>query len=376
MKKIKVDYDQKYLKICVYAGLTVIGVVLILCMLYLTSDLWLMIWNLFKSILRPVVLGGIFCYLLTPVVNRFEKSLRADGMDKIARPVAVFLGVLLTVGIISAIIGVVVFTMYRSLSEFDINNLQSLAEYAEREFAAVYRVFENMLSGILPDVTKLSSVVRTIIIALRRAGSGILFGVIFGVYFLLDQGTIKNYWSRVIHLIAGEKYDTTAKIFLHDANVVFSGYIRGQFIDASCVGTLTSLAMAIVGVPNAIVIGVLTGVGNLIPYVGPVVGYVTLIVVCVASGAWMKLAFGAVILAVVLFVDGNIINPKLLSSNIKIHPLLVIAALIGGGVIGGFVGMIVAVPIAALAKVQLDRYLDKKERHLKEALMAEPDEGE
>ena len=65
-----------------------------------------------------------------------------------------------------------------------------------------------------------------------------------------------------------------------------------------------------------------------------------------------------------MLVDGNLINPRLLSNNIKIHPLLVVAALIGGGALGGIVGMIVAVPVAALLKVQLDHYLDKKEREV------------
>ena len=86
--------------------------------------------------------------------------------------------------------------------------------------------------------------------------------------------------------------------------------------------------------------------------------------ICLSSGAYVKLAIGAVCLALILFVDGNILNPKLLSNNIKIHPLLVILALIGGGAIGGFVGMIVGVPIAALIKLQLDRYLDSKEATL------------
>ena len=60
-------------------------------------------------------------------------------------------------------------------------------------------------------------------------------------------------------------------------------------------------------------------------------------------------------------VDGNIINPRLLSDNVEVHPLLVVAALLAGGAIGGFVGMLVAVPVAALLKLQFDRYLERKE---------------
>ena len=68
------------------------------------------------------------------------------------------------------------------------------------------------------------------------------------------------------------------------------------------------------------------------------------------------------LMAVLLFVDGNIINPKLLSSSIEIHPLLVFAAMIAGSAVGGLLGMLVAVPLMALAKLEFDKYIDRKEK--------------
>ncbi len=103
------------------------------------------------------------------------------------------------------------------------------------------------------------------------------------------------------------------------------------------------------------------GVGNLIPYVGPIVGYLSLIVVCLLQGNISKLVIGLVILLVLMFLDGNVLNPRLLANSVKVHPLLVVAALIGGGALGGILGMLVAVPVGALIKLQFDRYLAKKE---------------
>jgi hypothetical protein len=165
-------------------------------------------------------------------------------------------------------------------------------------------------------------------------------------------------------VLSGNTSHAGLKRFLADADRVFSGYIRGQFIDAAIIGVMTTIAMMVIGVPNGTVVGVLTGCGNLIPYVGPVIGYLTLALVCIPTGAWAKFLAGAVVLAILLFVDGNIINPRLLSSNVMVHPLLVVAALIGGGAVGGFVGMLIAVPTAALIKIQFDRYLDRREARL------------
>ena len=88
---------------------------------------------------------------------------------------------------------------------------------------------------------------------------------------------------------------------------------------------------------------------------------VALLIVCLIEGAWGKLLIGGIVLAVLLVVDGNIINPKLLSSSIEIHPLLVFAAMIAGSAIGGLIGMLVAVPLAALLKIQFDKFIARKE---------------
>ena len=90
-------------------------------------------------------------------------------------------------------------------------------------------------------------------------------------------------------------------------------------------------------------------------------GFGTTIIVCLVEGDFGKLVAGVIALAVIMFVDANVINPRLLSEAVEVHPLLVVAALIAGSAIGGIAGMLVAVPTAAFLKAELDRWIEARE---------------
>ena len=106
---------------------------------------------------------------------------------------------------------------------------------------------------------------------------------------------------------------------------------------------------------DGIVIGVLTGIGNLVPYLGPIVGYGLTLVAGLSSGNVKIVIVGFIILLIIQGVDGAVVNPRLLSKNVQIHPMLVLLGVIAGNKAGGFLGMLVAVPITALLKIWFER---------------------
>ena len=148
--------------------------------------------------------------------------------------------------------------------------------------------------------------------------------------------------------------------FFIDADRVFAGYLRGQIIDGTIMAVLVSVSLSVLQVRYAVVIGVLTGFGNLIPYVGPFIAYGLTALVCLVYGDFTKLLPALIALFVIQTVDGNVINPRLLSQNIDVHPLLVIIALIIGGSLGGFLGIFLAAPVASLIKLELDKFMERK----------------
>ena len=358
---------------CTYASVTIIVTALILYLLYNTRGVWSMAWNLFMAVLRPIVLGGIISYLLRPVVKKLEIFFTERGLEKFARTGAVVISIVLALAIVFGILGVLVFTLVRTVGTISEADIHSLISYIQNDFASFTTKLEEYLGMFGISAERISKIAGAIVNGVSNVASGLLFGVIFAIYFMLDNGRISKYWMRVLRILSDNSSRAGLKRFLADADRVFSGYIRGQFIDAAIIGVMTTVSMMVIGVPNGMVVGVLTGVGNLIPYVGPVIGYLTLALVCIPTGAWTKFIAGAIVLAILLFVDGNIINPRLLSSNVMVHPLLVVAALIGGGAVGGFVGMLIAVPTAALIKIQFDRYLDSRERKLARQELAKAD---
>ncbi|MBQ6151853.1 MAG: AI-2E family transporter [Mogibacterium sp.] len=360
MKKLDKYYNEEYTKKAFYVVTTaLITFVLGLIIYYLAGKTGTAL-SFVSGVLKPLILGLVFTYLLSPVVKNLESKpfsgIRNPATRKVAAVVSTFIIVLMALGLI---LGILAVTVTKSLSAFNPAEFKEYLLVLADQFSKFWTTIEKQLASMNINLGSGGVWLGKIFNGVKNGASTLLFAVIFAVYFLLDE-KIFQYWADVLKVFANEKTRDRLHVLSADANRVFSGYIRGQSMDAAIVGSLVSIALLIAGVPYAVVIGILTGLGNLVPYVGPVVGFGSLIIVCLAEGSFMHLLIGGIILAAVMFIDGNIINPRMLSSNVEVHPVLVIIALLAGGKIGGVVGMLVAVPVAALLKLQFERYVEKR----------------
>lgn len=389
--KIRQHLDGKYLKTSGYIILTVIVIYILTRITDNLPGIFAAIgrgihWS--RIILKPLFWGIVIAYILYPVMKWFERQFaRIPFVGKhsgkspqerkkvqrrlrcIAVAVTFLLALLLVVILFTALVSTVQHTVqvasiddlgkvigqfantlnnfYQTvqerLSELNISSADANS-YLQQAEKSLGEVVNNLTGGLMESISNIGSFL-----------TNLMFSIIFGIYFLLDQEGLVHYWSRVLRAISSKKFDEKFRSFLKDADTVFSGYIRGQLIDAVFMATVVSVALYLIHVRFAIIIGILTGIGNLIPYVGPFVAYGSTIVVCLINGDFSKLILALVILFIIQTIDGNVINPKFLSSSIHIHPLLVIACLIIGSSIGGLVGMVFAVPVGALIKMQFDR---------------------
>lgn len=364
MRNLFKSITRQQIDVGVYA-LAIIVVAFGACMvLWYSAPMWREVWQLICAVCRPILYGVMLAFIFNPLVTYISGLLArnknlADNASR-RRTIATAIS---AIGVVLVLLGIIValaVMLSDGISSLNVDAIGGMIEEASNDITGFIKMVQERLTswGLLSEdgggslVTAFSNV--------SDAATTALFSIIFAIYFLLDGQRLYAYAKRIIRNLLGDRSSFGERLF-DDADDVFSRYFRGQAIDASIVGVLTAVTLTIAGIPYAPIIGLITGLANLIPYLGGIVGFGSIALVCVPEGLWMKLVLGIAIMAVVMFVDGNIINPKLLSDSIEVHPMLVVAALIAGSAVGGALGMLVAVPVAALLKLQLDRWMEKNE---------------
>ena len=152
-----------------------------------------------------------------------------------------------------------------------------------------------------------------------------------------------------MHILAGHRHDRGFTFFNTVCSRVFAGYIKGTLIGCLCVGVLSGLGFWIIGIPYAVVLGALTGIFTIVPYIGPIVAGVVVAVFALFNGIWPCILSVIVSLAA-QWVVANLISPRIMSSTVNLHPCVILVAIIVGGALGGTLGMLVAIPITAIIK--------------------------
>ena len=341
--------------------------------------------NLFpwaSQVISPLLLGFAIAYLLSPICHFFERILSKNALLSKKQSLCQNISILMT--FLLLILGVVFLgslllsTLTKSIQVLRFEDLfQGIEDFAstiEKFYSDLYVRLGNLPIGGEDAKEAVQLLLQKAVVFFQNMGNSVfsslgslagalstlVFGIIFSLYFLADGQKILSYWSRIFRLLFGERRLEKLRRFFVDADRVFAGYLRGQIIDGTIMAVLVSVSLSVLQVRYAVVIGVLTGFGNLIPYVGPFIAYGLTALVCLVYGDFTKLLPALIALFVIQTVDGNVINPRLLSQNIDVHPLVVIIALIIGGSLGGFLGIFLAAPVASLIKLELDKFMEHK----------------
>ncbi len=224
----------------------------------------------------------------------------------------------------------------------------------------VFEYAEKYIHSFTSEFTKfVSNIGNGMVDFIYSFGTGflnVLIGFVIAFYFLRDKEVIKHKFSEIFKTFTPNRFSRMLLNAIGDVDAVFSGYIRGQVIDASIMSILISVGLSIVDVDFAIIIGIVSGFANVIPYFGAFVAFVLAVFVTLLSGTPIKALYAAIIILILQQLDGVVIGPKVVGENVKLSPVLVIIALTVSAELFGLWGMVLAVPVFATIKLFAERF--------------------
>ena len=390
-------WEKRYALICIY----VIGTFVIIYLLKLLLDgavyfisfipeFFRGAWSFFiwlAELFAPLIIALVIAYLFDPVVDFFQGSFDKLTVKKPARlyhnplktrpyksraagTALTYLSVFLLIGILAGWL-----TYKLNLRDDYLAGLSAAADKTKNQFTEAYAGFQIRLRelDLLDNLIKyleqiinstgliMQSATDSALNSLSATGGNIirvLLGIIIAFYLLSGKERIFLGLRKISALFLPYRLRSGVRRVFGDIHSVFYGYIRGQLIDALIMAILISILLSVIGVNFAVIIGIFTGFSNIIPYFGAVLGFLMSVTVALISGEPIKAIYAAVGVIILQQIDAVYINPRVVGKNVKLSPLLVILALSVGGSLYGVLGMIVAVPVCAIVKMFLMRYIE------------------
>ena len=360
--------------------LSVLFIVIILLLVFLAIVLFSRLKILkivvdILSVVAPLFIGFVVAWLLDPLVTYLTKK-------NVKRSLAsVFVFVMFLV-LIFLIIKFMVPMLYRQINDF-IGIIPSLFAFVSNfvsdtfdklnatgfDFSGVSNKIYATLQDFGNELT--TSLPATIINGLSSAISSIwslILGSIVGFYLLLDFDDMKRIFD-----IVPRKYKNTVRKLAHDLDGTCKDFVQGTLLISLIIAIFTSVFFAIAGLPSPMLFGIICGVTNIIPYIGPWVGGGIAAIV----GFTVSPLVGIVTIVIAFIaqqLDGMVLQPLIMSKTMKLHPVTIMIGLLVFGYFFGVIGMIIATPVIACAKIIFLYFAERYE--LKEKLFSLSEEEE
>lgn len=395
IEKLRLQFNKKYTTISLYVIFTVLIIFLLAYTATRIEDIFRYIsgtLSYISHLLTPVIVGIVMAYILDPLVDMFEKLYKKVRIlkfknEKKYRSLSVFSCILLILVLLFLLMGIFIFSITKQISSIRIDEFVTIVTNYINSFSDSLKGIENKLayyhieSGALQQyitqfpamvLEKISNFVNGLTkdaLNITSSLSNLVFGLIVAIYLLLEKEVFLGYVDMISRALFSEKMRSKFKSYWLDFDNIFSGYIRGQLLDALFMSVVLSISLSVIGIKFGTLIGIMAGLCNLIPYFGPIVAFAGTIFFGVLNGQFSKVLIAIVVLIIIQQVDGNVIGPRLMSSGVALKPVFVLIAVIIGSQIGGVYGMVLAVPVAALLKLFVKRYVEErlKKNRLEEA---------
>lgn len=353
-------------------------VVIILCMLcffiLLRMDDISAVVRTILNILRPIIYGLAIAYLLNPIVKTVERYLKLwvekrfpnfKKTQKLCRGIGIVVALVVMLAVISALFNMLIPELYSSIRNLALTlpgqvnealrNLTvlmsqdtTLGKFFATFLTEATMFFQNwMRTDLLSQVNDFMSHLTEGVFNVVNEVMNAVIGIIVSVYVLYSKEKFSMQSKKIIYALFKPSH---ANMILHlsiKSNTIFGGFIIGKIIDSAIIGVLCFVGLSVLDMPYTVLVSVIVGVTNVIPFFGPYIGAIPSAVLIMLSDPKMGIYFILFIL-VLQQLDGNVIGPKILGDSTGLSAFWVMFSILLGGGLFGFVGMILGVPTFAV----------------------------
>ncbi|MCR5690789.1 MAG: AI-2E family transporter [Eubacterium sp.] len=336
----------------------------------------------FCQVMMPFILAFFFAYLIKPIsdgIRMLLNKIKKDKGLKLKKVIGITFAYIIVIGALTILVVYIFPQLKDSAKEISSsvkNGYNYLTKHEDEinasvpfmDVAAIIEYVKNNLldklmnnsGNIMPYVYKFSSSIFSTLY-------NILMGLVISIYIVIDGHRLKQSFKRIIYAFAPKKKAKNICEVLGHCNHIFNGFLFGKALDSLIIGILCFIAMSILQLPYALLMSLIVGVTNMIPYFGPIIGAIPGAFIYLFIDPKLTLIFAIMILILQQF-DGLYLGPKILGDSTGVKPLWVIFAIIVGGAYFGAIGMFLGVPTVAVFMYLIELFVKKrfKERNIKE----------
>lgn len=330
----------------------------------------------FLGVISPFLIGVFIAYLLYMPSKKFEElygKIKIKFISKKARGLGVITVYAIIIIAISILFSVILPIVFESIIDFIgsvphyienvINTYNDLPQDSILKSQIVQDEIYNLQNIDIKQYLDIEAILGYLVNAIGAIFSivDIFIAIIVSVYILIDRRKILAFFKKLAGAIFKEQTYRNLDKYFNNSNEIFFKFVASQFVDAIVVGILVSIAMTIMGVRYAPLLGFFIGLFNMIPYVGAIIATVIAAIITFITGGLSQTIWMLIVVIILQQIDANIINPRIVGRSLKISPLLVLFAVTFGGAYFGILGMFLAVPIIAVVKILVDDFINYRE---------------
>lgn len=369
--------DHKYANICLYALLVIFFGTIIYMLINNWADTKKFIYNLF-GVLSPFFAAVLIAYFVSPIVVKYEglilKYITKGSYKKPAKVLAMVFAYITLMGFIIIAFVFVIPQTGESISELASNVpvvysqiLEMLKELHQKYPAIDVNVITDRLNEMVPDIVDYGTnvvgnvvpMIFSVSVSIVRGIVNMLLALFISIYMINGKDLFRYQAKRLVYALFEEEKGNVVCNTFRECNDIFSAFLISKAVDSLIIGCICCVLMNILRLPYSVLISVIVGITNMIPYFGPFIGAVPGVLVYLCTSPKQAVIFVIMILVLQQF-DGLVLGPRLLGQSTGLNPMWVIFAITVGGAYFGVLGMFIGVPVVAVVGFLANKFIKYK----------------